>query len=66
MPDYIFVPEDSLAAISKVTAADPMTALANADVGPLPKKLIAVQVLGTYWVVQEGEQVVYKPKRPGP
>lgn len=62
MPDYIFVPEESLAAVAKVTAPDPMTALSMADVGPLPKRLVAVQVLGTYWVVAEGEQVVYKPK----
>lgn len=62
MPDYIFVPEESLAAITTVTAADPTAALAKADLGPLPTKITAVQVIGTYWVLSDKDaQVVRKP-----
>lgn len=62
MPEYVFVPEESLAAITTVEANDPLAALAKADLGPLPKKITAVQVIGTYWIVDESDsEVIRKP-----
>lgn len=61
MPDFIFVPVESLATVAKVTAADAQAALAKADLGPLPQKVTAVQVIGTYWVLADSDaQVVRK------
>lgn len=65
MPEYIFVPEESLAAISRATADDPLTALNETDIGPLPQKITAVQVIGTYWVLDEGDSQVVRKASPG-
>jgi hypothetical protein len=61
MPEYIFVPEESLATIARSEANDPLTALNATDLGPLPKKVTVVQVIGTFWIMDEDDaQVVRK------
>jgi len=64
MPEYIFVPEESLATIARATADDPLTALNETDLGPLPQKITAVQVIGTYWVLDEGDAQVVRKASP--
>jgi hypothetical protein len=64
MPEYIFVPEESLAAIAKAEAADPLAALNQVDLGPLPKKITAVQVIGTFWILDEDDSEVVRKAHP--
>lgn len=64
MPEYIFVPEESLAAIARTSAADPLSALNQVDLGPLPKKITAVQVIGTYWILDEDDSEVVRKAHP--
>lgn len=66
MPEYIFVPEESLAEINRTEADDPLTALNKTDLGPLPRKITAVQVIGTYWIVDQDEVDVVRQEKAQP
>ena len=65
MPEFLFIAEEAFAHIVRVEAADAQTALSDANLGDLPRKIVGAQSLGTYWILDDDDnQVVRKAVAP--